>query len=91
MESNDVQDRIGPLGAIDLMQLLEHNLHLLPIGRAHGDEMKTLQQSIKPDPKASSRMDIHTLAFFTSSGVSASKRCDMLDEGLGRMLIRLTL
>ena len=42
VESNNVQERISPLGAINIMQLLEHNLHLLPIGRAHRDEMKTL-------------------------------------------------
>ena len=40
--ANDTQKRISPLSPINLPQLLEHNLHLLPIGRAHGDEMKAL-------------------------------------------------
>lgn len=42
IQSENVQEGVGPLGAIKVMQLLEHNLHLLPIGRAHGDEMKAL-------------------------------------------------
>lgn len=41
-EGTNVQEAMCPLGAINLMQLLEHNLHLLPIGGAHRDEVKTL-------------------------------------------------
>ena len=42
----DVHEAMCPLGAVNVMQLLEHNLHLLPIGRAHGDEVKTLYSTI---------------------------------------------
>lgn len=46
----NVQEAMCPLGAIDLVQFLEHNLHLLPIGRAHRDEVKTLHiNTISPN------------------------------------------
>ncbi len=33
---------LGPFCAIDVFQFLEHDLNFLPIGRVHGDEVKTL-------------------------------------------------
>ena len=78
------------------MQLLEHDLDFLSIGRAHGDEMKTLYAHHEPSlfsilPELPTEfLESLTLAFFTSSGVSASKRCDMLGV-FGRILRFLTL
>lgn len=46
----NAHEGICPLGAVNVMQLLEHNLHLLPIGRALGDEMETLHDTNQPFP-----------------------------------------
>lgn len=32
----------GPLCAIDILELLEHDLDFLPIGRIHGEEVEAL-------------------------------------------------
>ena len=42
----DVHEGLCPLGAINIMKLLEHNLHLLPVGGAHGDKVKTLYDNL---------------------------------------------
>ena len=39
---------LSPFGTIDVMQLLEHNLHLLPIGGTLCDQVKTLEQMLGP-------------------------------------------
>ena len=88
----NAHEGICPLGPVNLMQLLEHNLHLLPIGRALCDEMKALHNTDQPFIPFSpiEQRSRRTLAFFTSSGVSASKRCDILGV-LGIMFNPLTL
>ncbi len=43
---DDVHEGLCPLSAINIMELLEHNLHLLAIGGAHGDEVKTLDDML---------------------------------------------
>ena len=88
----NAHEGICPLGAVNVMELLEHNLHLLPIGRALRDEMKTLHNTDQPFSPSSpiEQRNRRTLAFFTSSGVSASKRCDILGV-LGMIFNPLTL
>ena len=43
---DDLHEGLCPLSAINIMELLEHNLHLLAIGGAHGDEVKTLYDTM---------------------------------------------
>lgn len=46
----DVHEGVGPLRAVDLMEFFEHNLHLLPVGSAHRDKVKTLPYISVHDP-----------------------------------------
>ena len=39
----EIHESLSPFGTIDFMQLLEHNLHLLPIGGTLRDKVKTLR------------------------------------------------
>ena len=41
----DVHEGLCPLSAVDIMQLLKHNLHLLPIGGALGNKVETLNNA----------------------------------------------
>ena len=37
-----VHERLSPFCTVDIMELFEHDLHFLTIGRVHCDEVKTL-------------------------------------------------
>ena len=43
-DGEGIHESLSPLGTIDVMQLLEHNLHLLPIGGTLCDKVKALRQ-----------------------------------------------
>ena len=44
----NIHECLSPFGTIDVMQLLEHNLHLLPIGGTLCDKVKALGQILGP-------------------------------------------
>ena len=44
----EIHECLSPFGTIDVMQLLEHNLHLLPIGSTLCDKVKALGQNLAP-------------------------------------------
>ena len=46
----DLHQGLSPLGAVDIVQLLEHNLHLLPIGGALSNKVETLNHTISLRP-----------------------------------------
>lgn len=46
----DVHEGLSPLRAVDIMQLLKHDLHLLPIGGALGNKVEALNHTISLHP-----------------------------------------
>lgn len=42
----DLHEGLSPLSAIDIMQFLKHDLHLLPIGGALSNKVETLNHII---------------------------------------------
>lgn len=48
--AGNVHEGLCPLSAVDIMQLLKHDLHLLPIGGALGDKVETLNNTISMKP-----------------------------------------
>ena len=46
----DAHEGLCPLSAVDIMELLEHDLHLLPIGGVHCNKMKALHNTISACP-----------------------------------------
>ena len=74
-----IHEGLGPFSPVDVVELFQHDLDLLAIGRIHRDEMKTLSTSqVSPIALVGARSQGcamgSTFAFFTSAGVASSKR-----------------
>jgi hypothetical protein len=69
---HDVDEGGGPFRAVDIRQFFEQDLHFLPVGRGHGDEVEALGRG----ERVRRALVIGwgrgcTFAFLTSSGVSS--------------------
>ena len=71
-----VHESLRPLGAVDIVELFQHDLDFLAIGSAHRNEMKTLSVSFvsRVGSALSCRLGANrgTFAFLTSAGVASS-------------------
>ena len=41
---------VVPFRAVNVLELLEHDLDFLPVGRVHGDEVETLDRKYRHQP-----------------------------------------
>jgi hypothetical protein len=67
---HDVDLGGGPLGAVEVGELLEHDLDFLAVGRGLGDEVEALPR-YQYGYGGALQAGWHTFAFFTSAGVSS--------------------
>ena len=73
--SGDPHHSLSPFGAVDLLELLQHDLDLLAVGGVHRDKVKTLHDSVSVyncKLGKSGRKEQYTFAFSTSAGVESS-------------------